>query len=450
MALDHSHQGHSHADPHGHGHDHDHHHDAHDPAGVPEFSDPATQSLNAALRSGFNVLRILMLVLLAAYFMSGWFQVDAGQQGLIARFGRLLQNENRGSPLFGTHIFGPGAHFSLPEPFDQKIRLTGEVLRMQIDTFVFFREDAKSAPRSLAEIVPLKDRLTPGVDGAMITGDRNLSHGLWTVEYRIEAGDRFVMNVAETADGLQPLLRRLAENAIVRTVAGRRIEQVTREAIGEVALEVQARLNAELDRLQTGVRVDRVSADTVEPGAVRQAFLEVSAAENDMARMLSEAEQSATETLNRAAGPAHRALREKIDAYGAAQVAERDPAELSELRQQIEETLASAGGEVSAMLSAANTAATGARDTLQREVEQFGYIAALHRKQPAATLARIWLEMRDIVLRGPKNEIFLVPEVGEIEIIVNRDPERALREEVEKYRARGVAAPPGQPVGKGR
>ncbi|MFO0838693.1 MAG: SPFH domain-containing protein [Phycisphaerae bacterium] len=434
MAIDHQHHAHNHE------HDHDHAHD-HGEQRL-EFTDPAQQSLNAALRSGFNVLRLVMIVLLAAYFASGWFQVDTGQQGLIVRFGRLVQNENRSSPLFGTYIFEPGSHVSLPEPFDQKIRLTGEVLRLQIDTFVFQREDSKSSPRSLAEIVTPKDKLTPGVDGAMISGDRNLSHGLWTIDYRIEAGDRFVLNAAESPAGFEPLLRRLAETAIVRTVAGKRVEQVTREAIGEVADEVRRRLNAELDRLQTGVRVDKVAADTVEPGAVRQAFLEVSAAENDRSRLLSEAEQTATETLNRAAGPAYAALRDRIEEYGAAQIAGRGDADLEKMRAQIETELEKAGGEVATLLRDAEAKANTYRDTLQREVEQFQYIAELYHKQPAATLTRIWLGVRESILTGKKNEVFLVPPVGEIEILVNRDPERKLREEVEEATRRRMGAPP--------
>jgi len=52
--------------------------------------DPANQSLADALRMSFRILKLLMLVLVVLYFLSGWFSVKPGENGVILRFGRVL------------------------------------------------------------------------------------------------------------------------------------------------------------------------------------------------------------------------------------------------------------------------------------------------------------------------------------------------------------------------
>ena len=55
-----------------------------------EALDPANQSLAEALRKSFRILKLLMLVLVVLYFLSGWFSVKPGDVGVILRFGRIL------------------------------------------------------------------------------------------------------------------------------------------------------------------------------------------------------------------------------------------------------------------------------------------------------------------------------------------------------------------------
>lgn len=399
------------------------------------FTDPAQESLSQALRAGFHVLRIIMLVLLVAYFASGWFQVNPGEQGLIARLGALRTNPATGSP-----IFPEGWHFALPDPFDEKITIPGQAYSIQIDTFLF-RRDAKDLGKPLAEINVGRSQLEPGIDGAMISGDRNLSHGLWTIEYRIGDGARFVTSVGERPADFEPLLRRLSEAAIIRAVAGRRVEDVLRyggaaESMANVVAEdVRSRLSAELARLETGVVIDRVTAETIEPGQVREAFLRVSSAGSERKRLIDEAEQERDRILNQAAGPGYRELLAAIEAYGAAQaVGEHEP-RLEELRAEIDRRLEEAKGEVAAVLGRARTRATEIRETVRRQYEQFTYHLEAYRKHPELTVLRTWVRMRDAILGSAQNEIFFVPRSQIIEILANRDPQRLIEAEKERFRS---------------
>src|SRR5262245_50576155 len=188
----------SHSHSHGHGHDH-----AHDHGHEPTFSavplDPGAESLNRALRAGFNVLRIVMIVLLVAYFFSGWFQVNPGEQGLIVRFGHLRENAADHS-----FVFGPGSHASLPDPFDTKIRLTGTVNSLEVTSFSFPRTpDQIKTGQPLAAIAPQLEMLAPADYGTMFSGDRNLSHGIFRIDYQIKNGEDFVRNVGETKEDFE-------------------------------------------------------------------------------------------------------------------------------------------------------------------------------------------------------------------------------------------------------
>jgi len=396
--------------------------------------------LSQALRAGFNVLRIIIVVLLGAYFLSGIFQVNPGEQGLVVRFGRLRTN-----PKDGSHIFREGWHLALPDPFDEKIRISGQNYKPRLTTFCFplDEEDLKKefGDINLGE-APQKPRLKPGVDGAMLTGDHSLAHGLFAIEYRIDDAALFVQNVGETPEAFNKLLRRLAENTIVRTVAGLPVERVirtqTEHAEADFTLAVRRRLSAELERLQTGVTVLNVEAKTIEPGRVRDAFVDVIKAKSERQEKESEARREANRILSKAAGPQerYRALLEAIEAYGAAQAVGADAERLAELRRQIDQQLERAEGEVAARLRQAQSRANQIRERLQQEYQLFVDYREMYRRYPELTVTRLWVRMRDAILSSEDNEIFFVPEAGEIEIITNRNEEARLQREVERYKQR--------------
>ena len=407
---------------------------------APRELDPAQESLSQALRAGFNVLRVIIVVLLAAYFLSGWFQVDAGEQGLIVRLGELCENRD------GTPIFGEGVHISWPDPIDEKIRIKPRTYKAKIFAFCFplKEEDARKEldQIDLSESAPYVDKLKPGVHGTMLTGDRNLSHGVFSIEYRIKDAALFVQNVGEKPADFEQLLRMLAENVIVRTVAGMPVERVIRtqtgEAEGDFTVAIKRRLVAELERFHTGVDIINVVAKTVEPKRVRNAFLEVTKAKSERKQKESEAKQEANRILSKAAGP--RDLYEKlmtaIKAYGAAQTAGVDTERLEQLRLEVDSQLGEAEGEVAVRLRRAASRANEIRERVQQEYERFLDYREMYLKYPELTVVRLWVRMRDEIMGSPDNEIFFVPEAGEIEIITNRDLQKQVEADLQRYRNR--------------
>jgi membrane protease subunit HflK len=414
------------------------------PVGAPHaplgpLSDPAQEALVQALRASFNILRVVMVVLVALYLLSGVFRVEPGEQGLVARLGKLRTiASERGE----TSVFTQGWYWSLPDPFDKKYVVPGKPQELSVATFLFNNPQAETS-QDLSELVAQSTSLTPGLDGAMFTGDRNLSHGRWEVQYQIRAADLFVQNVGAAPADFKPLLRRLTETAVVREIAGRTVEQVTRTALEAVRDGVKQRLQAALDELQTGVQVAQVVAFTIEPGAVRPAFLEVVRAENERLRLQDEAREAESEILNRAAGDKYAQLIELINAYGDAQLRGADQAELDQRLAAVDAVLDEAkrdgAGQVAVKLAEAEAQADQINQKVRREYEEFQKYVEQRRIQPDITLLGLWVQMRREILGSKQNEIVFVPDQQEIEIHVKSDPQRKaeLFEEERTARTRG-------------
>jgi len=251
-----------------------------------------------------------------------------------------------------------------------------------------------------------------------------------------------VQNVGEGPAGFEKLLRRLSENAIVRTVAGLSVERVTRiqteGATRDFTELVKERLVQELEHLNTGVTVVNVEAKTIQPGRVRDAFLKVSDAKSERKEKETQARQEAHRILSKTAGPRskYEQLLEAINTYGAAQNPEADDRRLEELRQEIDRQLDQAEGEVAVRLRQAQSRANEIRERVQQEYKLFVDYRDMYEQYPELTLVRLWVRMRDAILSSTDNEVFFVPEAGEIEIITNRDVQRQIEAEVQRYRGR--------------
>jgi hypothetical protein len=54
-------------------------------------------------------------------------------------------------------------------------------------------------------------------------------------------------------------------------------------------------------------------------------------------------------------------------------------------------------------------------------------------KYPAVTSMRLWVQMRAAIMASKFNELFFIPDSGPIEIIVNRDEQKLIERDRERY-----------------
>jgi regulator of protease activity HflC (stomatin/prohibitin superfamily) len=202
-----------------------------------------------------------------------------------------------------------------------------------------------------------------------------------------------------------------------------------------VRQRVQARLQGALDELATGVEVVQVVAYTIEPGAVRPAFMDVVRAENERLSLQEKAEEEAAEILNRAASHMHRELLDAIGRYGEAQLkGDRPP--LTEIDQLLDRAKQEGAGEVAVKLSEAEARADQTNERLRSEFEEFNNYLEQRRARPRITVLDLWVQMRHAILSNRLNEIFFVPHSNEIEILIKSDPQRKIELEEEAARKR--------------
>src|SRR5271166_5933366 len=94
--------------------EHDH---APHPASEPVTPDDAgSQALAEALRSSFAIVKVAMLLMVVAFFSSGFFTVGPQEKAVILRFGRPVGEREKA-------LLNSGWHWSYPYPIDEVVKI---------------------------------------------------------------------------------------------------------------------------------------------------------------------------------------------------------------------------------------------------------------------------------------------------------------------------------------
>jgi len=242
-----------------------------------------------------------------------------GQPAATVEGGRLL-----------VDLLEPGLHFVLPAPIDEVVLVPTRPQLVNIepsrrgadyDPAFWFTPREADIGKPLAEQQPQRGGLVPGRDGALITADKNLVHGRWSLEYRIDPTDagRFVRNIG--GESITDALRRA--EAVVREAGESAILHVTaRTPVGVFIAgntdrdKIRAIAQAKLNAMEAGLTITRVLQDAgIPPLAVRDAFNAVNEAQTERARLIEEARQFAGSELQTVAGSAYDAMILAVDYY---------------------------------------------------------------------------------------------------------------------------------------
>lgn len=463
-----------HGHDHDHSHDHDHDHDSHDAGGISSMDhgvpaaevDPAGESLADALRVSFNLLKLAMVVLVVLFVFSGLFEVEQNQVGMRVRFGKLVT----------TEALQPGWYFAWPAPVEQSVVIPTQALTLDVDKAFWFNERNSEITRELDQKTP-QQKLTPGVDGSLITGDRNVVHAKFAVTYRIGSPKNperfldFVRNVSadpnpkQMLEAAERVMSAAAEHGIIRLAA-----QVDADSIiaglnknqRAVAIDHMQRY---LDTVRSGMTVTEVRpVTTTAPLAVRPAYNSVNASGQDKATVIDKAKQEAAKVLSEAAGPGYPAMLVAIDVYEAARRAEDDKrieAAAAVLAQLLEgtpsaEALEGIKGDPAvdaAALREASTEATVESDArqlvndaksyktvreqeVQAEVNRFQRAVAAYNENPRIVMSMLWESVRQEILSSREVESFYLPDNPNktLYLEINRDPEIDRRREADRYK----------------
>lgn len=250
------------------------------------FGDPINLPQIQVPKFSGRVLRFAILILLALITVfTSVYQVGPEEIGVVLRFGKFVRQTD------------PGLNFKFPFGID---RVTKVPVQRQLKQEFGFRT-VSSGVRS--------DYSKRGYEGEsnMLTGDLNAADVEWVVQFRVVDAERFLFRVRNVL----PTFRDMSE-AVMRGVVGdRTVNEVLTIGRQEVADLVEEKLQALCDQYETGIRVEQVVLQDVNPPeAVKASFNEVNEAQQEKERLINEAQSEYNRVIPRARGEALKTIQQ--------------------------------------------------------------------------------------------------------------------------------------------
>ncbi|MHC4871820.1 MAG: SPFH domain-containing protein [Planctomycetota bacterium] len=274
-----------------------------------ENYDPAAESLSEALSIGLFLLKTLMILVICAFFVLGCFYVDESRAVLVRRFGEYTKNAE------GTvRIYEPGRLYYAIPIVDQVEEIDMREQKINID--VEFNPAKGNLSAEMNNVV--KEKLLPGADGYAITGDMNIIHTTWQINYRISDPYRYKTAFQEKGTGTynlqtgseifrggaEQLLIEIFLNTVIRITAGLPVDDALKSSENYERLVTKS----VIDRIKyysCGITVTGINLKKAEPPKKAvSAFTDVINSRTESKKKESTAKGKAQELIKDADGEA--------------------------------------------------------------------------------------------------------------------------------------------------
>jgi membrane protease subunit HflK len=255
-------------------HDHDH---------APAAPDAGSQALSEALRSSFAVVKIVMVLMVIAFFGSGFFQVRPSEKAIILRFGKPVGEGQKA-------LLTSGLHWSFPYPIDEVVKIPiSEVQKITSNNGWYFTTQAQE---DSGEELPSGASLNPAVDGYVLTADDNIIHSRVTLSYHIDNPIDYIFNFVSASNSVQDAL----DSAVLYTAAHYNVDGAiyNLQGFGEA---VQERVGELIDTGKFGIVIDSCQADNRPPRQLTDVFSQVTIARENSSKVIYDANNYANTNL---------------------------------------------------------------------------------------------------------------------------------------------------------
>ncbi len=239
---------------------------------LPKFS-PATIRL------------VIIAVLVLLFILPSFFTVSPEEVGVILRFGK-----------FNRTVL-PGLNFKIPLGVEELIRVP---VQRQLKEEFGFRTDQPGIRTRYSQASFLDESL-------MLTGDLNAAVVEWIVQYRVTDPYKYLFKVRNT-----DLTFRAMTEAVMREVVGdRTVNEVLTVGRQEISVTVQAKLQELCNQYETGINVDQVVLQDVNPpDRVKPSFNKVNEAQQEREKLINQARSEYNKIIPRARGEAEQMIQE--------------------------------------------------------------------------------------------------------------------------------------------
>jgi membrane protease subunit HflK len=216
-------------------------------------------------------------LVLLVWLASGFYIVDEGRRGVVTRFGKY------------TETTQPGPRWHLPFP----VEAVDIVDFKQVRTVEIGYRNSP-ANRNAKEAV-------------MLTEDENIIDIQFAVQYDLVSAEAFVFNNRKPEE----MVKSVAESAIREVVGRSKMDFALYEGREQIATQTRELMQKQMDLYRTGVNVQKVTLQSVQPPEkVQAAFDDAVKAQQDRVRLVNEGQAYANDVVPRARGLASRLLEE--------------------------------------------------------------------------------------------------------------------------------------------
>ncbi|MGD9638033.1 MAG: FtsH protease activity modulator HflK [Alphaproteobacteria bacterium] len=240
-------------------------------------------------------LLIFLAIALLLWGISGFYQVQPEEQGVVLRFGKYAYSTT------------PGLHYHLPYPVERAF--TPNVMR-ENRIEIGFRS---SSPSFIRRNTKSDSSEEVSQESLMVTGDENIVDINYTVIWVVNNAPDYLFNVRDPVGTVT-----IAAESAMREVIGQMpIQKVLTEGRRDIEEKTLKTLQAVLDEFGSGILIKRINLlKTDPPQLVVDAFNEVQRAKADQERSRNEAEGYRNDIIPRARGEAIKKIQD-AEAYAA-------------------------------------------------------------------------------------------------------------------------------------
>lgn len=367
-------------------------------------------SLSIALHKGFSILRLVTALLGLAFLFSNIYWVPEGSIAVHSRFGTLV-GEKSGKPVRTPG----GPYFAFPFPIDKIVRYPTSMQQVDL-TRAFWLQGDETGARGSAAL--RGESFRPGVHGSLITGDKNLVQGTWTVRYQIDYSSRSksqsrnVIAFARNLGSLQraeEIIQILAQEAILAEVARTTVADFVAGRVNHEAIRIA--LQDKMTFLESGVRITGVSASRYHPpDGLADDFQAVTQAESEKGLEIEKAVRYRISTLSEVAGDQWEYLLQLLNEH---QLTSEQPESHAQdaAFARVESLMVSGvlGGEVAQLVDNARTDKTGTIQRARARASRFTQLLPSYRRDPRVLKEQLRQDVLTELYSDPTSRVLLSP-----------------------------------------
>ena len=208
-----------------------------------------TQSLINMLKYLFICLRIVLICLVVSYFFSGIYINETGQDSLIFQFGKF-EEAREGKE-------NSGIKFALPKPIQSVVKIRVQ-RQNKVNTRSFWTDKLDNEEERKNTQAEENIAYDLEKEGYLLTGDMNIIHTEWSLEYSISDSKKYYLNYSSEKE-VNEALKFALENSVLKAVSQTRILDAYRDNPESLRTRVMERVKSLADEMELGVTITSVN-----------------------------------------------------------------------------------------------------------------------------------------------------------------------------------------------